>query len=303
MGKILLIFSFVLLTLTDMNACDVCGCSLSGQNIGILPRFHSQLVGLRYMQSGFQSTHPPLLSTDFGKNSRESFQTLELWGRFSFRERWQLFAFIPITNIQKSEDDQSVHNRGFGDMSLLFMGTIINNKNIGQSSWYHNLQVGGGIKLPTGKNDFIFNDVWIPGLQTGTASWDFFINVNYITKVNDWAVQLESSYRINQQNKNQNFIFGNRWNSSIRLMRNFIVNNSTILPVMGANVEFAFKDKHQNIYNDFSGGYSLFYQFGAEMWFDRMGVGLHGFIPTINNIASGNIVPTFKFNAHISYFF
>ena len=53
MSRIIIVFSVLLMTATVSQACDACGCKLSGFSFGILPQYTSHFVGLRYTHAAF----------------------------------------------------------------------------------------------------------------------------------------------------------------------------------------------------------------------------------------------------------
>lgn len=76
--------------------CDICNSSAGGNLMVILPQFGNHFVGLRYQHSGFRSTHvPSLLAEGAGGASRETFHTMELFGRYYPHPRVQLMGFVP----------------------------------------------------------------------------------------------------------------------------------------------------------------------------------------------------------------
>lgn len=119
---------FILYMQDKTTACDVCGCSVSGQNFGIIPKFHQHFAGLRYSYKSFASTHPPLLSTETETYSREYFSNVELWSRVRIGEKFQLFAFIPYSFISKVTSTSKYINNGPGDVSVTGMYSVINQR-------------------------------------------------------------------------------------------------------------------------------------------------------------------------------
>ena len=76
---ILVLGTFIFISFSSsLNACDVCGCAVSGHQFGILPQFQKHFAGIRYGYRSFKSVHPPVFSTDTEKISCEYFHTTDL---------------------------------------------------------------------------------------------------------------------------------------------------------------------------------------------------------------------------------
>ncbi|MBK8621282.1 MAG: hypothetical protein IPN79_05850 [Saprospiraceae bacterium] len=286
----------------NVQACDVCGCSLTSQTLGVLPKFNKHFVGIRYGFSSFRSEHPAETIYDKPVTSRELFSTVDIWSRWNIGKKSQIFVFVPFSFIQKNEEGVKQNNQGLGDMSILFMYSFLQKENTKKES-SQLLQAGGGIKFPTGNNNFIQDDEWIPAIQTGTATWDYFVNINYITRWKQWSLQGESSFRINQNNEKKDFRNGNRFQSAARFMYTIKYKNMTCLPVAGLVSEWSNRDFHEGAYNDFSGGHSLSGQIGTELWFNKFGLGMQVFIPFYQTLGAGQITAGPRFTTHLSYFF
>jgi hypothetical protein len=285
------------------NSCDVCGCAIVGQSIGILPKFNNHLIGLRYTYKSFSSYHPSLLASDVPFSSQEYFHATEIWSRIALGKRWQLFGFVPYSVIVKQEENQRYSNSGLGDINMLAMYSILHNHINESGRFIQNLQIGGGLKLPTGKTNFITDDDWVASIQNGTGSWDFFINANYIGRWDKTGYQIEVNYRYNTPNKNQDFLFGQRAGSSFRLFYALETSFATIMPAAGFIFEYAAKNRHSGLFNDFSGGYAISGIAGIEIFKNHFGLGIHTTLPIEEQIGQGNVHSNWRLNTHLTYFF
>ena len=294
---------FILYMQDKTTACDVCGCSVSGQNFGIIPKFHQHFAGLRYSYKSFASTHQPLLSTETETYSREYFSNVELWSRVRIGEKFQLFAYIPYSVISKVTSTSKYINNGPGDVSVTGMYSVINQKISTDGKMIHNLQMGGGIKLPTGDNSFETDEGWLPSIQSGTGTVDFFANINYILRFNNAGFQTEAGYRINTFNKPQDFRFGNRLNFSMRSFYIHHIRKSDIITSAGVLVENAQSNFHEGVVNELSGGNSVFGQLGIDFIYGNTGFGTSFSIPLYDNMAEGNVRSKPRIQAQALYFF
>lgn len=286
-----------------MWACDVCGCSISGLQFGILPQFQKHFVGMRYSTKSFTSIHPPLFTTDSLTTSLESFNTVDLWGRMAISNRWQVFGFLPINFIHKVENGILYDASGLGDVSIVGLYSLINQKKSKNIPLYQNLQIGGGIKLPSGSYQTLdAAKEWIPGVQLGSGSVDFLLNVNYIVKYQHFGASLEANARLNQQN-DLSFKFGNRYASTCKVFYRIDSKKNVIMPNLGLTFESSNRDYHEGAFLDLSGGKTLFGQIGVDYFAEHISMGLH-YQPSIyQDVAQGNIISSNRFSAQILYLF
>lgn len=287
----------------DLFACDVCGCAISGHQFGILPQFQKHFLGLRYGTRTFQTMHPPVFSTDILTSSREHFQNIDIWGRIVLTERIQLFGFIPYSSIVKKEDGQVFKQNGLGDISLLALYSIINQHQSKSLALRQNLQIGGGIKLPTGSYDVMARDgTYVPGVQLGSGSIDILANLSYIIRYQNFGLSVESSFRHNTTN-DLDFQFGDRFTNAARFFYKINVKDIAILPNLGVHVETALKDKHENLILDLSGGHGVYGQMGIDIFTSSITIGFQ-FQPVIyENIGNGNITSSSRFSIQSMYIF
>ncbi|HMU02419.1 MAG TPA: hypothetical protein PJ990_02305 [Saprospiraceae bacterium] len=285
------------------HACDVCGCSISGLQFGILPQFQKHFLGVRYGTKSFQTLHSPVFSADKLTTSNELFQNLDLWGRIVLSERIQMFGFIPYNSIVKRENGEIFNQNGLGDISLIAMYAIINQRKSSSLAVIQNLQVGGGIKLPSGSHDVITSDgSYVPGVQLGSGSVDILANLNYIIKYKDSGLSIESSYRYNQTNS-LDFKFGNRLTNTAKLFYKIDLAKVVLMPNMGFSIEKSFQDNHEGLNLDLSGGEGYYGQVGIDIFTTRVTIGVQ-FQPIIHeNIADGNITSNTRLTVQSMYIF
>lgn len=297
-------FTFSILNIViSASACDVCGCSISGLQFGILPQFQKHFLGIRYGTKSFQTKHLPIFSTDQLTTSNEHFQNLDLWGRIVLSERIQLFGFIPYNSVAKKENSDTFKQNGLGDISMIAMYALINQRKSPSLPIMQNLQVGSGIKLPTGSHNVITSDgTYVPGAQLGSGSVDILANLNYIIKYQDFGFSIESSYRYNLTN-NLNFRFGNRFTNAAKLFYKIDLAKVVLMPNMGFSIEKSFQDNHEGLNLDLSGGEGFYGQIGIDIFTPNMTFGIQ-FQPVIyENIADGNITSKNRFALQSMYIF
>jgi hypothetical protein len=272
---------------------------------GIIPQFKKHFAGVKGTYRSFTSTHHPLFSYEKQSVSHESFTTIDIWSRWLINDRIQIFTLFPLHHIEKQEDDVISRNSGIGDISMTVMYSLLDNKKNTTGTITHQLQVGGGIKLPTGQDDkiTIASDEWVPGFQLGTGTLDFTANINYIIRYNKSGVMSEVGYRWNPLNKKHNFEFGDRLSSALKYFYVFNWHGNTWMPSAGLTNDFARKDFHEGELLDLSGGNALFGHLGVDFFSSKVNGGLFVQPAMYNNVASGNLVPHTRYGAHINLFF
>lgn len=266
----------------QVSACDVCGCAMGGTNLGILPQFHKNFIGLQYAYRQFTSLHS-VQGTDNLSTSFERFQSLELRGRFHLNKKIQLFILLPFNVNQQTENSVTSTLSGIGDLSTFVNYNLFNNGDSLNKRWKHNFQIGGGIKWPVGNfKKLDENKVLNPNIQTGTGSYDFLLDAIYTVRFNKWGLNNSAFYRVNTTNSD-NFKFGNRF----AYFGNFFywanLKGYSLLPQIGINYESSDKDSHNQFAIEQSGGTALFSGGGLDFYYRSFTLGANAFIPIYQN--------------------
>ena len=219
MKKVLISFLLWMSFVYQTSACDVCGCSLGGYSLGILPQYQTHFIGLKYSYAGFSAAM--LHNSEYFDNefSEDSYQRYELLGRYYLSEKFQVNFSLPYLNNHMDGSHQTVRSSGLGDPSILLYFNPINSGNNLTKTWRHSLLIGGGLKLPLGDFQKEDNGTLINrNFQLGTGSLDYLLSGNYTIRYNNLGVNLESAYRINSKNKDE-YRFGNQFNFNSMLQK------------------------------------------------------------------------------------
>jgi hypothetical protein len=300
-----LLFTAVLIvwSLGYADACDVCGCSVGGNYFGILPQFRRHFVGIRYQYRPFQSTHATLFEGETPLVTKEYFHTAELWGRYVPHKNVQLYAFVPTNYFLKTEEGKKTEYSGLGDISLMANYFVLNTGDSAARNWKHALQVGAGVKLPTGKANKVENDVRLnPYLQMGTGSLDIPLSIIYTLRYKRFGLNAEANYRVNTPNQ-QSYRFGNRLASSARLFYWHKVKSNSFLPNAGINYESADRDTDNGVGKEFTGGYSVFANIGIDIFYRDFSLNLSARPPLHEHFGDGNVKSFTRFAASFVYLF
>ncbi len=294
---------FLLLTLPGLT-CDLCGCSNSGSFFGILPQGHRGFVGVRYRHTLYNS-HP----TSLNLSSRELFRTAELWGRFYPIRRVQVLAFVPYQFSQQTMLKSGLVTplQGLGDVSALVQYNLLNTfmDDSVVHNVNHNLLVGGGIKLPTGRYKYDENslsEVANPNFQVGTGSTDWMLNAIYTVRYKKWGANADVSYRFTTTNPN-GYRFGNRLNTSLSAFYLSGSDKFSVMPNAGIFVEQGGHDRRDGVVNKQTGGYATYLNMGTDMYLGKLSLGISYRHPIAQHLSEGELVAKDQFSTHVTVLF
>jgi len=145
---------------------------------------------------------------------------------------------------------------------------------------------GGGAKLPTRKLSPDEVEI-IPDAnnQPGTGSLDFIVNAMYTFHINDWSINSNVNYKINEAAKD--FRFGNRLNATAFVFHSFA--NSTGTTTFNSNAGLMYTGLGANKLTtakiDATDGNALLAAAGVEVNFAKMAVGVNAQLPISQNLS------------------
>jgi hypothetical protein len=306
MIKHFLALLYAMLFFNTLFACDVCGAA-GGNSLGILPGFKKHFIAARWSERSFVSSHTPSLSETgiyTSTKSTEHFNTLDIWGRFYAHKRVQLFVFVPFSVNTKIDAEFGTDRfYGLSDISLMTNYVVVNTGDSLTHKVKHNLLLGGGIKLPTGKygKEGAANMV-IPNMQLGTGSFDFLFNTIYNLRVKSYGINFDFNYRVNTVNRKQ-YQFGNKFNTSIKGFYWHNIQRSVLMPNAGFYFEHSMKDFKNGIERVYTGGYSFMATAGIDLYIRSFGIGFNFMQPIKNNFAQGYVKAQQRYTINLTYLF
>jgi len=301
---------FLLLILASAipaKACDICGCGVGGNYIGILPDFNKKILGLRYRYNSLRS-HIGTTGNSTYLTTKELFHTAEWWGGWNISKKWRVMAILPFSFAEKTNQGSSKQKNGMGDVAVSGFYQLMNKKTTAGHSklLLQNLWVGGGVKLPSGKYnpaDKINSSQNSNLFQLGTGSTDFTLNAMYDIRLQDIGFNLNSSYKINTANK-YNYRYGNRLSISTQLYHKFSIGKkSNVAPNAGILFERSQKDMENNLQLHASGGKITMGSIGAEVSYKKIMFGLNWQTPLSQDLASGIVKAGNKAMVHAAFAF
>lgn len=294
-----------LLAAAHCMACNVCGCTASNQYLGILPQTENHFVGLQYQYRSFTSEHPDEGMNGGSAFSEERYRTFQLWGKANIGKRLRLFAFVPYVINDKKENNALSHTSGISDITLLANVRLMDKES--SNNWWHNLQAGGGLKLPTGRYDAasVTAADGLPNMQPGTGSWDFIANANYTIRHKKVGANVDASCTATTTNSS-GYKYGNRLSTGVLAFYWWQKNNFSLLPQAGCRIDIAGADYDNyatgNL-SDMTGGSQIYAAVGVQAYYKKLGFQLSAYKPLAQHYADGLVKNKFKTEAGLYLLF
>lgn len=276
--------------------CDACGCSTSGGSLGFSSLLNKNFVGIRYFYQQYTSKDGLYNDSPWIK---ENFNTVQLWTKFLVSDKFQISAIVPFQfhNNEKTLGTQSIS--GLGDVSVVGFYTLLD-KVSENAVWAQNLEIGTGVKAPTGKYNSMMNGTVNPSFQVGTGSWDVLLLAEYTLIRESLGWNSSVSYNIKTENKDQ-YQFGNQFNYNSVLFYNTKIDEVVLVPQLGVSGEvFQTNKQFDEDLKDTKGGV-LFGKIGLEIGFNKFGFGLNGMLPISQNLTGGKVKSDYRFSLHLNY--
>lgn len=303
MKKTILIM-IILLSSAAVMACDICGCGVGGNYLGILPDFKSQIFGIRYRTNSLR-THIGVSGNTTYLTTDERYRTLELWAGWNIG-KFRLMASIPYSFNERENGGNTLSKSGIGDVSLTGYYKLLDSRKavLTGKLLVQSLYIGGGIKLPTGKYnpaDKTNTSQNTNLFQLGTGSLDFSVNAMYDIRLQDAGLNVSASYKMNTSNKYE-YSYGNKFNGSAQAYYKFNIRNKvTIAPNAGILYEKAKQDIDNKFIVDISGGNLLLGSVGMEVTGKKISAGISWQSPLSQNLAGGFVRANNRAMMHVSF--
>jgi hypothetical protein len=281
-------------------AQNSCGCGLNSGSLGILPLQQRHLVGLRWQTANFTSR---MHGSDH--TSSEVFQTLGLWGRWQLTPRWQLSGMAPLQfSFSTGHHGNGSQIRGLGDAELVARFMVFDPRRQSDCSWQHVLQLGAGVKLPTGEFRHTGSDGTMlhANLQPGTGSTDALLAATYILRNDAWGFYLDGTARLTTENA-EGYRFGNRLNTGLRAFWWKPLGRVMLVPHAGVALDAADLDADQGRYRGDTGGYALYGSLGTELYVGSLALGLTWQHPLAHALAGSLVTPHPRLAATATWMF
>lgn len=292
----------------DEEDCDICGCATSGGGIGFSSLQTKDFFGVRYAFQEFRSrdgifNNSPII--------REQFNTYQLWGKKQLWKNIELSVLVPFQDLNRmhtQRPDESVS--GLGDINLIgwysfnFYKKQSEDEPIFASKELssHQLKLGLGVKLPTGKFRQEIDNGINPGFQVGSGSTDLIVSSLYAYTKERWGFSSNLSYFIKTENSDR-FRFGNQLSLSSRFFLPIGNEKLAYFPFLGLTAD------HYNTVEEFgekikgTDGHLISMLLGTEISYKGYMLGANLSIPTQQNLVSGDVRAKTRFEIYVNFSF
>jgi len=269
--------------------CDTCGCSGNGGSMGFGTGLDSNFAGVRYISQSYRSRDGIFNDSPW---IDENFNTVQAWGKVPLSKRMLINAIVPYHFHNRSFADASSQNiKGLGDITVLgFYKVLARQDSIMVIKPQHSLQIGGGVKLPTGSYDRANNTGSVnTSFQLGTGSWDYLAAINYGLVHNNWGLSAMINYTFKTQNS-KDYQFGNQLNYGVNTYKTYYVSDAfAITPIVGVGGEIYDTDESYGLTVLNTGGTVFLGKLGAEVNYNRYSMGVISMLPIQQNLNEGRV--------------
>jgi hypothetical protein len=303
LGLYIIVLSFMS---RDLYACDAGGCGASTALNGAMPDFENRVLGFRYRYSNMQTHLGPNQQATY-LTKKERYAILEAWFSWNFGKRLSIMGSIPYTLMQQKDALGTSNQSGLGDIVLqgfYKVGALSQELSL-QKSLRHNIWIGAGIKLPTGKYHPNAERMTADAnyYQLGTGSTDFLFSALYDGQLDSWGLNISLTYKMNTTNKD-GYWYGHRGNMSASLYYQLrMAEGISIVPSVGALWDVYGSDLDAGLPVHASGGRTLFGNIGARIRLLRL-QGAAFYQPIMHsNMAAGTAQPADKWVIQLGWTF
>jgi hypothetical protein len=284
--KKLIFFLLITLFLPDnqLQACDICGCGIAGNYMGILPQFNRNFGGIRYKDRSFLHQNTPLSISGNNQITEDHFRTAELWARIFPGKRWQYMFFAPISVHERVGTEYTERIHGIGDLALnahyFLMNTGDSILNKTKITWL----LGGGVQLPTGKYQQRSRNMSMfpQAFQIGRGAWAFSGQTIFMLRRKKWGMNTDLSYRYLLRNE-LDYQFGPQTIAALNFFHWAEVKETSLLTNIGLIHERFGFDKEHGFRKAHTGGDATLMSAGMDIYLKRFVIGGHYFHPLVQN--------------------
>jgi hypothetical protein len=277
--------------------CDACGCSANGGSMGFSSMFNNNFVGVRYFYQSYTSKDGIFNNSPWVD---EDFNTVQAWARIPITRKIQISALVPYHFHTRERRTGDENIKGLGDITVLAMYNIYETTR-DSTVFTHKFQVGGGIKIPTGKYDSENNKGSVnPGFQVGTGSWDYMLAAEYVLKKDKIGLNTMLTYTFKTENEKL-YQFGNQFNYGATLFYLIEKQSLKLVPQFGiAGEVFESNHQYEQLIPD-SAGDIVFGRFGLEAGRKDFSIGVNAMLPINQNLSNGKVESNYRWSVNLNY--
>lgn len=276
--------------------CDACGCSANGGSMGFSSMLNNNFIGIRYINQKYTTKEGVFNNSPW---TNENFNTTQIWARIPVSDKIQITALVPFHFNDRELITGKERIQGLGDSTIMGMYSVFETHS-DSTTVDHKFQLGGGIKVPSGKYNSANNGTLNPSFQLGTGSWDYLLVSEYVLKKDKFGLNTVLSYTFKTENQ-QHYQFGNQFNYGSTLFYLLDLNKIKIVPQAGISGEVY--NSNQQFKQEVSDtkGEIVFGKFGLEIGKNKFSFGANLMLPISQNLTGGNVESKYRFSLNLNY--
>jgi hypothetical protein len=290
--------------------CDLCGCSTSSGSFGFGTLSNANFVGVRYIYQSFESKDGIFENSP---TSKETFNTYQLWAQIPINKSFYVSANIPYQDLSRVTNNAKYKLNGLGDSSIIGWYKLMfykkkteedENKKVdfneNKEPSGHSIQLGLGVKLPTGKFEQELSDNVNPGFQVGTGSVDGVFSLGYNYGGNKIGVNTLLSYYLKGENKNQ-YQFGNQFSYAVNCFTVIAKEKMNIMPFVGVSGDnYKSIKQYGEVLKDTNGSI-VNASIGSELAIKKMIFGANFTLPITQDLFGNNVTAKQRFSVYVNF--
>jgi hypothetical protein len=277
--------------------CDACGCSASGGSMGFSSMLNNNFVGLRYFNQSYTSRDGIFVNSPW---IDENFNTIQIWTKIPITEKIQISALVPYHFHNRERSTGTERIQGLGDISVMAMYSVYQTQK-DSTVFTHKLQLGAGVKIPTGKFEEANNTGSVnQSFQVGTGSWDYLLVSEYVIKKENLGLSTMLNYTFKTENQKQ-YQFGNQFNYGSTLFYLFDLPAVKLVPQLGLAGEVYETNKQYGEKLPDTAGDILFSKFGIEAGKGAFSIGVNAMLPINQHLSNSKIEANYRWSVNLNY--
>jgi len=297
--------TFAILLMNSALACDVCGCAVSSANGDVIPGIFSNYIGLGSSLRSFSSTHLTLFDNEIPRKSSEYFSVVHLHGRYSPTRRVQIYGNLPVSMVQKTENNETRSSSGLSDASLRVNYLVIDKKKDSSESFL-NLFLGSTLKAPTGRNEFTANEEFYfnRNMLPGSGTFDVGLHIDLIYRKKSFGTAFYGTSILRGQVKDD-YDFGNFYHSRLSAFHFVKFKKSSLM--IDAGMDFSMYEQDENLrsnsFEEYTGGWMLSPSLRVNYNTEKLIFSATAQRPVAQELAQGQMANNYSVQLNIIYLF
>lgn len=278
-------------------ACDACGCNIGSNSLGLLTAYKNNFIGLGWQMASFHAI------PEHG-NANDDFHIIDLSIRYHLSERMKVLLHQPYRiNVRENEGVTDGLN-GISDTRILGSYTILKNRKINKNATLF-LEMGGGVKLPTGKYDANLHQTNLPeNFNLGNGSWGYLAQTNMVFNYKKVGFVFGGNYQHNGRTSS-GYQFGHQLTiQSMVFWEHKLTKSIKLIPNAGVFSEWVTNDKYAN--NNTvtgTGGNGTFASVAVNLQQNDYLLGFSYAHPLAENYSDGEVQAKGRLNVQLSFIF